>query len=216
MEAIDFIADLEYFTPEESGRKNPASSGYRPHIMFHDYPEFLTSGSQYFLDKELVYPGDKVRAGIKILIKSYFKWRLYESLNFSFFEGSNKIGKGIITEIVNKDLKINDLSSSKSINLNFYPEDILVKIYEDYKEDTIKIIQALQEFIILHESYRSPRIIRAIIALSERDKNKVSKYIKAARTDWRDVLYWAEYKKVNNSDAIRIKNFNHSFGEEII
>lgn len=216
MEAIDFIADLEYFTTEISGRKTPASNGYRPHIMFHEYPEFLTSGSQYFLGKESVYPGDKARAGIKILITAYFNGRLYEHLNFSFFEGSNKIGKGTITEIVNKGLKINDLSSLKSINLNFYPEDILIKIHADYKEDAIKVIQAFQEFIILHESYRSPRIIRAIIALSEKNKNKVEKYIKMARTDWRDIIYLAEYKKKSNSETIRIKDFNKKFGEEII
>lgn len=216
MEEIDFIADLEYLTTVESGRKTPAAAGYRPHIAFYGYPEYMTSGTQHFLDKELVYSGDSVKAGIKILATEYFKGRLHESLSFSFFEGSRMIGKGIISQIVNNDLKLIDITTTAAINLNFYPEDIIQQVIKDFKEDSSSVITKLQEFIIEHEYYRSPRIVRAIIALSEKDKNKLIKYIKAARTDWRDVLYWGEYKKINDSETIRIKNFNNKFGEEMI
>jgi hypothetical protein len=37
------------------------------------------------------------------------------------------------------------------------------------------------------------RILRAIVQLSEGDRTRLAKMADAAREDWRDVLYWAEY-----------------------
>jgi hypothetical protein len=50
----------------------------------------------------------------------------------------------------------------------------------------------------LLESYAGPESDRVrwdILELSEGDIGKVRNYIKAAQTDYRDVLYWAEYYK---------------------
>jgi len=40
----DFIAELKFQTTEKGGRKSHVQSGYRPHIEFENYPEYLTSG----------------------------------------------------------------------------------------------------------------------------------------------------------------------------
>lgn len=101
---VDFIAELQYLTTEQGGRKTPANSGYRPQVKF-DFSEMQTSGQQTFIDKETVYPGDKVDAKIKILSPDYFAHSLTEGMNFEFREGSTLIGTGQIKYIVNDKLE---------------------------------------------------------------------------------------------------------------
>ena len=101
---VDFIAELQYLTTEQGGRKTPAFSGYRPQVKF-DFTEMQTSGQQTFIDKETVYPGDKVDAKIKILSPDYFADCLVEGMNFEFREGSKIIGTGQIKYIVNDKLE---------------------------------------------------------------------------------------------------------------
>ena len=100
----DFIAILKYRTAEEGGRKTAIYSGYRPDIKF-PFDNMLTCGFQTFIDQEKVFPGESVRAEIKIIATEYFKGQLFENLEFDFREGSNIIGTGKILEIVNPILK---------------------------------------------------------------------------------------------------------------
>ena len=102
-EDFDFIAHLIYNTFDEGGRSSPAKSGYRPHIKF-DFDEVLTSGSQIFIDKEWVFPGETVDAEITILSPQLFENKLFKGLEFKFMEGSNLIGIGKILDIKNKIL----------------------------------------------------------------------------------------------------------------
>ena len=101
---VDFIAELQYLTTEQGGRKTPANSGYRPQVKF-DFAEMQTSGQQTFIDKETVYPGEKVDAKIKILSPDYFADCLTEGMNFEFREGTTLIGTGQIKYIVNDKLE---------------------------------------------------------------------------------------------------------------
>jgi len=100
----DFIAILKYRTAEEGGRDKPAFSGYRPHIKF-PFSNYLTSGQQKFIDKEIVYPGDTVKAAIVILATDVFANTLEVGMPFEFAEGSRIIGTGEIIEIVNENLR---------------------------------------------------------------------------------------------------------------
>jgi translation elongation factor EF-Tu-like GTPase len=101
--SVDFIAKLNYLTTEQGGRKTPAWSGYRPQVKFA-FSEMQTSGQQKFLDKDVVYPGDRVTAEISIISVEFFKNKLSVGLDFEFKEGSRLIGTGKILEIINKDL----------------------------------------------------------------------------------------------------------------
>lgn len=102
---VDFIAELQYLTTEQGGRKTPVfATGYRPQIKF-DFDDMQTSGQQTFIDKEIVYPGEKVEAKIKILSPDYFSNCLTEGMNFEFREGSQVIGTGEIKFIVNDKLE---------------------------------------------------------------------------------------------------------------
>lgn len=99
----DFIAILKYKTPSEGGRHTPAIFGYRPGIKF-GFTHMQTSGQQIFIDKKTVYPGENVKAFIKIVASEYFKHTLKEGMEFDFREGSTIIGTGKILTILNKDL----------------------------------------------------------------------------------------------------------------
>ena len=101
---VDFIAELTYFTSEQGGRETPASSGYRPQIKF-DFTEKQTSGQQTFIDKEFVYPGEKVLAKVKVLSPDFFTDNLEEGMKFEFREGPTVIGIGEIKNIINDRLE---------------------------------------------------------------------------------------------------------------
>ena len=101
---VDFIAELQYLTAEQGGRKTPAKSGYRPQVKF-DFDEMQTSGQQTFINKELVNPGENVKAKIKILSPDHFAHTLTEGMEFEFREGATIIGTGKIEYIVNEKLE---------------------------------------------------------------------------------------------------------------
>ncbi|WP_299242903.1 hypothetical protein [uncultured Aquimarina sp.] len=106
LSTTDLIAELQFLNTEQGGRKNPVTSGYRPHIEFEEYPEYLTSGQQTYIGQQTVAPGETVLAEISILSKDYFTNRLYENMKFEFYEGKHKIGSGKVLEIVNVRLKM--------------------------------------------------------------------------------------------------------------
>lgn len=78
---------------------------YRPQIKF-DFDEMQTSGEQTFIDKDTVYPGEEVKAAIRLAGVIYFRGRLAEGMLFEFLEGPRVIGTGKILEILNDTLKI--------------------------------------------------------------------------------------------------------------
>jgi len=214
MNGTDFIAELDFLTTEKGGRKEYAKSGYRPHIEFENYPEFLTSGQQTYIGQEIAKPGDKLKAEIAILSTEYFEKRLNENMEFKFCEGSKTIGYGRILEIVNPNLKSDPNIKQELINLNLYPKDIIEKIkiiYGHFKTDS-QIISELQKLIMSEVTLRSPRIIRSIIHLFTIGKMEREKVFEMAKTDWRDILMNAEYNKKEK----RIRDFNNEFGNEKI
>jgi len=100
----DFIAELNYLTTEQGGRKTPAMSNYRPQIKF-GFDEMQTSGQQIFIDRKIVFPGDTVDAEIKISSTEHFANKLTEGMRFEFLEGSILIGTGKIKRIKNDLLR---------------------------------------------------------------------------------------------------------------
>nr|WP_246223640.1 hypothetical protein [Fulvivirga kasyanovii] len=101
---VDFIAELQYLTTEQGGRRTPAQSGYRPQVKF-EFAEMQTSGQQTFIGRELVSPGESVRAKIKFLSPHFFAHTLTKGMGFEFREGGIVIGTGKIEYIVNEKLE---------------------------------------------------------------------------------------------------------------
>jgi hypothetical protein len=100
---VDFIAELDYLETKNGGRKTEANSGYRPQMKFN-FSENTSSGSQTFIDKEYVNPGEKVIAKIKVFSPSFFEKQLYEGIEFKFVEGNQVMGNGKIIKIINNNL----------------------------------------------------------------------------------------------------------------
>jgi hypothetical protein len=100
----DFIAKVTYLTTEQGGRKGYATSGYRPHVKFDGRKE-LTSGEQLFIDKDKVFPGETVKAEIRILGTDFFKNCLSVGQRFEVAEASHLVGHGEILEIINTTLR---------------------------------------------------------------------------------------------------------------
>jgi hypothetical protein len=100
----DFIAKVNYLTTEQGGRKGYAASGYRPHVKFDGKKE-LTSGEQLFIDKDKVFPGETVKAEIRIISKEIFKNYLFVGQHFEVAEALHLVGHGEILEVINPNLR---------------------------------------------------------------------------------------------------------------
>jgi hypothetical protein len=69
---------------------------------------------------------------------------------------------------------------------------ILERVSREYQDsDRDAVIQLLESYI----GPERDRVRWDILELSEGGIGKVRDYLKAAQTDYRDVLYWAEYYK---------------------
>ena len=98
-----FLALLTYLTAEDGGRKTPAISGFRPGIKFPFNDDIFVS-IQTFIDTDLAFPGDIINAEITLINTEYFNGKIYEGLDFDFFEGPTLIGHGVIKRILNPEL----------------------------------------------------------------------------------------------------------------
>ena len=99
----DFIADLHYLTPEQGGRKTAAFTGYFPLVKF-SFSKYMNGGKQNFINKEIVNPGENVKAEITLISADPFKNCLKVGFKFDVMEGSRIVGKGTIIEILNQEL----------------------------------------------------------------------------------------------------------------
>ena len=69
---------------------------------------------------------------------------------------------------------------------------ILERVSQEFQDpDRDTVVQLLESYV----GPESDRVRWDILQLSEGGVGKVRDYIKAAQTDYRDVLYWAEYYK---------------------
>jgi len=95
----NFTALLTYLPSKDGVKTTPVSSGYRPSIKF-PFDLELYIGVQTFLGTDLVFPGDTANAEIALLKSDYVTGKIYEGLDFDFFEGENLIGHGVVTKII--------------------------------------------------------------------------------------------------------------------
>jgi len=77
-------------------------------------------------------------------------------------------------------------------DLNELPADVSKKLEADFGPDDMATVRNL---LAEYKGKESPRVIRCILHLAEGDTNKLLHFINAANSDYRDVIYWAEYDK---------------------
>jgi hypothetical protein len=104
----DFIADLEYKSTEEGGRKSYIASGYRASVRF-PFSKHTTPAEQIFCDSDKVLPGEKTKAQMRILNHSICQNKLEAGAEFEIYEAGSIIATGIIVEVINEELKKTNL-----------------------------------------------------------------------------------------------------------
>jgi hypothetical protein len=84
------------------------------------------------------------------------------------------------------------------------PEDVAIKLQSDFPQELLSTLQALLE---VYKGNEQLRVLRCIIQLAEGDKERLLHFIRAAQTDHRDVIYWAEYDQNDQ----RLRDCNKPF-----
>lgn len=95
-----------------------------------------------------------------------------------------------------------------------FKEDITKRIKIDFSLKSDEVFEQLTNAIEKAEYLSTDRVIRSIIFLSKGDLQELNRYIEVATFDTRDVMLWAEYKKLNGDlNFKRIRDFNKTFEE---
>ncbi|MHC4942739.1 MAG: hypothetical protein ACYTG7_06930 [Planctomycetota bacterium] len=90
-----------------------------------------------------------------------------------------------------------------------FRQDIIDKIHRDFgsSDDAELVIEALSDFRARNPDIESDRIIRCIVFVASGNLDTLEQAIELARTDYRDLIMWAEY---NEKDQ-RIRDMNKPF-----
>ncbi len=93
-------AEIYYLTKEEGGRETAVRNGYRGQF-YYDGKDW--DAPQEFIEKEVCYPGDKVRVKIQTLSPDFHVGRFWKGKEFKVREGGETVGNGIIREVLLND-----------------------------------------------------------------------------------------------------------------
>lgn len=96
----NFTALLTYLPAKDGVKTTPVSSGYRASIKFPFDLELYIGVQTFAGDDDLVFPGDTATAEIALLKSESITGKIYEGLDFDFFEGENLIGHGVVTKVI--------------------------------------------------------------------------------------------------------------------
>jgi len=101
--------------------------------------------------------------------------------------------------------------------LRTLPPDITGKIKLRFKSDYKKALELLSEYVDTFEHINSDRVLRCILFLSENTMESFTKNLEAAKTDTRDVMWWAEYNYNSSLDQSKLlRDFNCTFKDSKI
>src|SRR5688572_15581145 len=84
------------------------------------------------------------------------------------------------------------------------PADIVARVAADFPNESHSALLAMLD------EYQGPertRVIRCVVHLAARNTDKLLDCIKSAMTDYRDVIYWAEY----DAGEQKVRDFNQPF-----
>lgn len=100
----DVEARVTYLPTSEGGKNCAVSSGYRP---MHDFgvPDVISDAQHIYPDCQKVTPGSTARVLMNFLVPDIHKRRLYEGMEFTVREGNWVVGHGIVTRVLNEELK---------------------------------------------------------------------------------------------------------------
>jgi hypothetical protein len=90
-------------------------------------------------------------------------------------------------------------------------KDILNRIQTDFKENVEEATSLLGGLISKTSYINEDRVIRSVLFLAQKDITKLKSYIKAALSDPRDAVFWAEYTNHDDKHPTKINDFEKPF-----
>ncbi|MFT3765668.1 MAG: hypothetical protein QM820_09150 [Minicystis sp.] len=99
---FDIEAKVTLLGPERGGRTSSVRSGYRPQHRVR--PDYLTSGTHEYIDREALPPGETARARIKFITPEAYPGCIAVGDVLEISEGSRLVGWAEVTRIVNGTL----------------------------------------------------------------------------------------------------------------
>lgn len=95
-----------------------------------------------------------------------------------------------------------------------FKDDINGRIHTDFGENANKATTMLIDAIKKVDYLKTDRVIRCIIFLAKGNLTDLHEYIEKATFDTRDVMLWAEYEGLKESEnPKRVRDFNKTFDE---
>jgi hypothetical protein len=92
-----------------------------------------------------------------------------------------------------------------------FGDDVRARVEKDFSTSAQFVAAQIEEFIEsfckIYNMQPGDRVLRSIVFLAQGSLDNLQHYFKAALTDWRDVVYWAEYDRNDK----RIHDFNLLF-----
>jgi hypothetical protein len=92
------------------------------------------------------------------------------------------------------------------------PKDIINEMQTRFDSDFNSSNKILSEYLNEYDYLNSDRIIRCVIFLADNGIESFKLFLESAKSDPRDVMWWAEYENRESlDDNKRIRDFNKSF-----
>ncbi len=103
-EKVDFIAEIQMFRTENGGIQSFVPNGYKPNLNFKGFMN-STLGELTFINQELLYAGEIVKAKVKLRNPNGYLKLLDKGQTFELSNARSVIGIGEIQQVVNVDIK---------------------------------------------------------------------------------------------------------------
>lgn len=95
----DIEGEFHLLTSQESGRRNPVLSGYRPIHRLHE--NYLTSGYHEYSGVSQVAPGETAKVAVWFITPDVYPNSLWVGREIEVMEGSKVMGRLMVTKILN-------------------------------------------------------------------------------------------------------------------
>ncbi|UZR97438.1 hypothetical protein [Chondrinema litorale] len=99
----DLEVEINYLTRKESGRTGPVFTGYCGQFY---YDGFDWDAPQQFLDEEICFLGETIRAYVQFMSPKQHIGKFYVGKIFKVREGAKTVGIGKILKILREDFKL--------------------------------------------------------------------------------------------------------------
>ncbi len=93
------------------------------------------------------------------------------------------------------------------------PEDIIEEMKTRFGSEFNSAIKILAEYLEKYNYLDSDRIVRCSIFLTQNRIEHWKSNLDSAKTDPRDIMFWAEYENRNDDKPNRVRDFNKTFAE---